>query len=100
MSTIYNFPAQRSHQSRFDWTHYLEVPDHTRGALERYVFDHLEPGGFLTSVLSNDLMGAVGRADSQNVMALKEICSFIYNEIPSDCWGSPKKVANWLDKRA
>lgn len=99
MADILNFPGTMS-ASRFDWSGYPGVPDHTRGAIERYVFDRYEPGSFLTAVLCNDLMAAVARADSQNYMALKEICQFIYNEVPSSAWGSPKNVANWLDNRA
>lgn len=99
MAQIFSFPSTQQH-NRFDWSNYPGVPDHTRGALERYVFDRYEPGGFLTAVLCNDLMAAIARADSQNIQALKDICQFIYNEIPSNAWGSPKNIANWLDNRA
>ena len=43
------------------------IPEHTKGALDRYVDHGLEPGGFLTAVLTNDLFGAVARADSENI---------------------------------
>ena len=48
------------------------IPAHTKAALDRYVNDRLLPGGFLTAVLSNDLFGAVGSADSENLAALPE----------------------------
>ena len=99
MAQVFDFPSVQS-TSRLDWSNYPAIPDHTRGAIERYIFNRYEPGGFLMSVLSNDLMGAVARADSENVRAIKDICQFIYNEIPSTAWGSPKKVAEWLDNRA
>ena len=99
MAEIFHFPEVRTND-RFDWSNYPGIPDHTRGAIERYVFDRREPGGFLTAVLCNDLMAAVARADGQNILALKEICQFVYNEVPGSAWGSPKKVANWLDIRA
>ncbi len=55
-------------------------------------------GGFLTAALSNDLMGAVGRADRDNAATLHDICGYIYNEIPSPCHGSPEAVEEWLTR--
>jgi|TARA_Y100000310_G_scaffold219808_1_gene221234 hypothetical protein len=75
------------------------VPIHTLDALERYIRDRLPPGGFLTAVLSNDLVGAFGAADSTNVEAMKEIIVFIYNRIPSSSWGSKEKVNAWIANR-
>jgi len=72
------------------------VPEHTAGALARYIFDGLPPGGFLTAVLSNNLMEAFGQADNINSAHMKEITSFIYNEIPAACWGSLKKMEEWM----
>lgn len=77
-----------------------KIPYHVtvnvKESLERYVKHRLEPGGFLRSVLENDLMGAVGRADFMNIKTIPEICSFVYNELPSDCWGDKETVDNWL----
>lgn len=36
-------------------------------------------GGFVQSVVDNDLQGAIGRADSTNVRALKLYCQMMYN---------------------
>ncbi len=72
------------------------VPDHMIDAFEFYVFHRIEPGSFLTAVLENNLMEAIGRADHINIMHLKEIASFVYNCIPASCHGSPQKVSNWL----
>jgi hypothetical protein len=66
--------------------------------LHNYVFHKLQPGGFVTAVLSNDLREAVGRADGHNVNTLKEILTYCYMQIPSACWGSPESVVNWLKK--
>ena len=52
-------------------------------------------GDFLRAVLSNDLMGAVGRADEYNRLTLWVIVSYVYNVLPSICHGSPEKVAAW-----
>ncbi len=73
------------------------VPQHAKEALDRYVEDHIPPGGFLLAVLSNDLSGAVGRADSINREHLSDIVKYCYNKIPSSCWGSPEAVDRWLN---
>jgi len=65
--------------------------------LARYTQHKIECGGFLMAVLRNDLMEAVGRADEQNVRRLREICQYIYCELPSNCWGSPEKVRAFLN---
>ena len=72
------------------------IPELTLDALDRYVNHRLQPGGFLTAVLSNDLFGAVGKADSYNKLALTDICQYIYNEVPSNAWGSYEVVRNYL----
>ena len=68
------------------------IPAHTRDALDRYVQHKILPGGFLVSVLSNDLFGAVARADSENLAALTDIVKYIYNELPTGCWGSWEQI--------
>ncbi len=73
-----------------------QIPQSTLESLERYVNDRIPTGGFLYAVLTNDLFEAVGRADEFNRAALFEICNYIYNMIPSDCWGNSEKVKNWL----
>ena len=72
------------------------IPSHTLAALNRYVNYKMAPGGFLTAVLSNDLFGAVARADSENAAALQDIVTYIYNELPAGCWGSKEQVARFL----
>jgi len=68
----------------------------TKEGIERYVEQGVPLGDFLLAVLSNDLKGAFGRADDENRRDLYEIVQWCYNEIPSDCWGSPEKVRQWL----
>jgi predicted nucleotidyltransferase len=65
--------------------------------LDRYASQGIPTGDFLAAVLSNNLMEAMGRADSFNQATLPEICSYIYNELPSPCHGSPEKVNAWLE---
>ncbi len=65
--------------------------------IREYADQHHETGGFLRAVLSNDLAEAVGIADEDNLKVLPEIVAYCYNEIPSMCWGTSKKVKDWLD---
>lgn len=72
------------------------IPERTRNSIRRYVVDKVPPRHFVTAVLENNLFEAFGRGDEENLDALKEIVIYIYNEIPSGCWGSPRKVKAWL----
>ena len=72
------------------------VPVHTIGGLDRYANEHIEPDSFLRAVLENNLRDAFGRADITNREAMFDIVNYIYNELPSACWGSPAKVQKWL----
>ena len=65
-------------------------------SLDRYATQRIPPGGFLYAVLTNDLFEAIGRADDNNRFALHSICSYIYNHMPSSCWGSKEIVNEWL----
>ena len=66
-----------------------------KGAFQRYFEYGIATGGFLQKVLENDLMSAVGRADENHILRLRNICEFIYNELPVVCYGSPKKFDDW-----
>jgi len=75
------------------------IPQLTREALDRYVNDKIPIGGFLLAVLSNDLFGAIGQADRENRAALADICEYIYNELPGNCWGSKDIVWKWVEDK-
>ena len=81
-----------------DFDGYDDIPEHTQGALRRWVEDGFYPGSFLTAVLCNDLMGAVGSADAYNIRALKAITTFVYNRIPADAWGNAERMRAYANK--
>jgi len=58
----------------------------------------IDGGGFMMAVLCNDLMGALGKADSTNIARLKDFGMFLYNEVPTGCCGSRGKVKAWSEK--
>lgn len=64
-------------------------------ALENYLVYGLEPGGFLTSVLANDLRLAIGRADHWNRDNLPRIVEAITYSVPELAWGSYQRVRDW-----
>ena len=82
-----------------DFTGFDAIPEHTRGALERYVEHRIQPGSFLYAVLVGDLYTAVERADSANQHALVNIARFIWQKLPGNIYGSAENVENYLDGR-
>ncbi len=75
------------------------IPLYTTDALQDYIDTGNEHGGFVMSVLENDLRGAIGRADMQNLAALKDIIMWLSTHAPSPCWGSPEKVKAWMEQK-
>ena len=74
------------------------LPKHMQRAVVFYVLYRLRPGHFLTAVLSNDLVEAIGRGDDTNCALLREWVRLFYNceVIPGNCWGSKQHVLDWL----
>jgi len=67
-------------------------------SMELYRDNRVPTGGFLEACLSNDLREAFGRADESSRNNLFEIVKYLYNEMPSDIWGSREAVKAHLDK--
>lgn len=72
------------------------VPEHLRSGLQLYIERGLPPGHFLTAVLENDLMEAMGRADEISRAGLFTLCQFLYCYAPRGCHGSRLKVYEWV----
>lgn len=66
----------------------MNIPEHTKYALDLWVNDHLPTGGFLEAVINNNLEVAVARADDENRVALADIVVYI-----SSISGVPKFYA-------
>lgn len=43
--------------------------------------------------------GAFERADDDNAQDMLWVVTYCYNHIPSACWGSPKRVKDWLENK-
>ena len=97
-----NQERDREDRARFEplaMSPYPRIPQYIRRKLDDYAQNHQPIGGFLTAVLGNDLQGAVCRADEDSLYGLLDIVHYVYNELPSTCWGSPEKVKAWLEKK-
>lgn len=64
--------------------------------LRHYLGARRQPGSFMTAVLSNDLVEAVGHGDDVALSNLKRLVQFIYCHVPGKAWGSKTKVEAWL----
>ena len=73
---------------KLDFVGYENIPLHTQAELKRWVENGYYPGSFLSAVLCNDLFGAINRADYENLKMIPAIVQFIYNRVPSECWGN------------
>lgn len=74
------------------------VPGYTLESLEAYARTGRPTGGFLYAVLTNNLFGAYGKADRQNLAALEAIVRYVYNVMPADSWGSGQVVEAWIER--
>jgi hypothetical protein len=63
-----------------------------------YLEQGIPPGGFLTAVLSNNLMEACAQADEANRRMLFEWACWLHNEAPIGSYGSRGAVAEWLKR--
>lgn len=70
----------------------------SKESLYNYFVHGLEPGSFMTCVLSNDLIGAAGRADFLNIDLLGEYAKWLVNHAPYQSYGSSEAVKGWLNK--
>lgn len=73
------------------------LPEHMRYGMQAWI-EHgrdSHPGSFLTAILSNDFMGAIGRADEENIRALRNYAVYLYSYAPAGCFGSVQNFLSW-----
>ena len=64
--------------------------------LEAYKTKKLAPGGFLTSILCNDLTSAVLKADDESKAHIVSITKHCWENLPNNIWGSREKFDNHI----
>lgn len=71
------------------------IPTHMHDGIYNWIKYGYAPGDFLTAVLKNDLMEAMGRADEVNRLAMWDWCTYLYSYAPRGCFGSPASFSEW-----
>ena len=66
--------------------------------IERYLEYGIRPGGFLTALLSNQLIETVQHADESNVKLITNWVRFVFWELPHEAVGSKEKVQAHIEK--
>jgi len=66
---------------------YAAIPEHLKAGMLRYVEHRIQPGGFLTAVLNNNLGLAVSRADAQSITFIPAIVRWLQEYHP-DLYGA------------
>ena len=74
------------------------VPEPLRDGIALYLAHGYQPGHFLTAVLENNLSQAVARGDDSSLAGLPAVVRFLYNNAPSNAWGSPARVDSWISE--
>ncbi len=74
-----------------------DIPEYMWDGLLLYINKGIEPGSFLRAVICNDLKGSLAAADYINRTHLFDYVSFLYNEAPMGCFGSPDNYAMWIE---
>jgi hypothetical protein len=74
---------------------YTRLPVHMQEAARLWVEYAASPGRFLFAVLNNNLVNAFNCADEKNLAEMRAWVSWLYNDIPGDCWGSKEKITAW-----
>lgn len=78
--------------------YYDDIPSSTKSAIDAYVSKGRPVGDFVHAVLTNNLINAMSHADDNNMTSLKKIVQYVYNQIPSSCWGSEEIVNSWIER--
>jgi hypothetical protein len=73
------------------------IPEHMHEGVKLWVLYGRPVGSFLMAVLSDKFVESYARADSENTRKMKNWASFLYNELPMECWGNTKKVEDWSE---
>jgi len=69
-----------------EYPEYNVIPSYTISDLMDYVKKGMNPGGFIRSILCNDLVGAYDKADHLNKPVIGKVVQLVYNRTPDDCW--------------
>ena len=75
------------------------LPESLQESLNAYADTGRPTGGFLEACIDNDLRAAVLHADETSFAAIPAIVGFLYNEMPSGCWGKQGAFSAWVERK-
>jgi hypothetical protein len=75
---------------------YEEAPNDFGDTWKLYVEHHIVPGSFGSALLCNDLKMATMCADHLNIRLIGEHVTWMINNLPEECWGSPEAYERWV----
>ena len=75
------------------------IPEYMCSGIELYLNQGIRPGDFLTKIFENDFVGAIGKADTNNMQNIPAYANFLYNYVSISCWGSKKTVDAWIKSK-
>ena len=75
------------------------IPHHMWNGLVGYLVHHRPTGGFLRAVLSNDLYGALSKADTNNARVLWHYPIWLGTYAPSESFGSAEAYEAWMAQK-
>lgn len=79
---------------------YHLIPEAVLLSLENYAEQGVPPGSFTEAAIANDFVECVAKADPNTMAALPAIAGYIYNKMPSICYGSRKVIQAWIEFHA
>ena len=77
----------------------VTLPDHLKESLDAYVQRGRPTGSFLEACIENDLIGAINRADDDNLYIIPAIVGYLYNDCPRGCWGQRGAHDEWVERK-
>jgi hypothetical protein len=77
-------------------TDYASAPNGFGDTWKRYIEHGIQPGSFGAALVKNDLVGAVGSADPDNIKLIPSHMMWLWNNAPMHCWGSEEAYNQWV----
>ena len=79
---------------------YELLPERLQGGARRWIEGGIRPGGFLSSVIQDNLLDTLGHAYGDMTRAdIRDVALWFHWETPSDCHGSPEIITSWQKAR-
>jgi hypothetical protein len=75
------------------------IPEHIRFSFENYLIHGIHPGGFVSSIIANDIFNAVYKADNINMTRISNITTWIVINMPTSSIGSYDAIKDWCSDK-